>query len=107
MVTEVVTFKLPDAMTRAQVVAAFRKSVSAWRGNPDLIRKQFLFDETRKLGGGVYLWRSLEDSKRWHGDEYRKRIRETYGSDPSFTYYETPIALDNPSGTVNDDGGSA
>lgn len=36
MITEVVTFKLPQGMTREDVVAAFRKSAPTWRANPDL-----------------------------------------------------------------------
>ena len=95
MITELVTFKLPDGMTRQQVVDAFRKSVPAWSANPDLIRKNYIYDAANGLGGGIYLWKRLEDAKRWHGDAFRQRIIEMFGSEPKSVYYETPIVIDN------------
>ena len=107
MITEVVTFKLPAGMTREQVVEAFRKSVPTWSGNPDLIRKNYLYDPTKGVAGGVYLWKTIDDAKRWHGDAFRKRVAEVYGSEPTSTYYETPIAIDNPTKNVSDDAAAA
>lgn len=95
MITEIVTFKLPGGMTRQQVVDAFRKSVPVWSENPDLIRKNYIYDAANGLAGGVYLWKKVEDAKRWHGDAFRKRIAETFGNEPKSIYYETPIVIDN------------
>ena len=39
MITEVITFGIPDGMTREEVVANFRRSAPGWRADPDLIRK--------------------------------------------------------------------
>ena len=71
-----------------------------WSGN-------YLYDPARGLAGGVYLWKSIDDAKRWHGDAFRKRIAEKYGSEPTSIYYETPIAIDNSTRTVSDDAGAA
>ena len=107
MITEIVTFKLPAGMTRGEVVDGFRQSVPTWSGNPDLIRKYYLYDPAKGLAGGAYLWNNIDDAKRWHGDAFRKRIAEKYGSEPVSIYYETPIAIDNPTRTVSDDAGAA
>jgi hypothetical protein len=107
MITEIVTFKLPAGMTREQAVEAFRKSVPIWSGNPDLIRKNYLYDAGKGVGGGVYLWNSIKDAKRWHGDAFRKRVADIFGSEPTFTYYETPIVIDNPTQKVSDEAGAA
>ncbi len=104
MITEIVTFNLSAALTREQVASAFRKSVEVWRQNPDLVRKYYLYDPVKKQGGGVYLWRRLDDAKRWHGEGYQQKIREIFGSEPSFAYFETSIVIDNVSGTVSDEG---
>ena len=84
-------------MTREDVVAAYRKTAPIWRGNPECIRKCYLYDAERGLGGGAYLWRSLEAAKLAHGDAWRKMINELYGSEGqiSITYFETPIVADN------------
>lgn len=103
MITEVVTFKLPPGMTREQLVANFRQTAPKWHANPDLVRKNYLYDATNQLGGGVYLWRSMEDAQRWHDETFRKKVVEVYGSEPTIHYYETPIVVDNEAGKITDE----
>jgi hypothetical protein len=50
------------------------------------------------------LWKQLEDAKRGHDDAFRKRIKDTFGDEPVFAYFETPIAIDNTTGAVMDEG---
>jgi hypothetical protein len=97
MISEVVTFKLRAGMTRAEVVAMYRKTSSIWRNNPDCIRKCYLFDGEKHLGGGAYLWKNIEAAKMAHGEEWRRMINDLYGSEDqiSITYFETPIVADN------------
>lgn len=95
MITELVTFALPAGMTRDQVVESFRKSVPAWSANADLIRKNYIYDPANGVAGGVYLWKNVDDAKRWHGEAFRKRIAEMFGNEPKSVYYETPIVVDN------------
>jgi len=95
MITEIVLFSLPEGMTREQVVAAFRDSAPKWRANRDLIRKNYLYDAEKRQGGGAYLWKDIAAAKRWHGEEFRKLVRQRYGSEPVFQYFETPVVVDN------------
>jgi hypothetical protein len=95
MITEFVTFTLPNGMTRKQLIENYRQTAPKWRQNPDLIRKNYLFDESGGLGGGVYLWKTLVAAKRWHDESWRSKVRELYGSEPSIRYFETPIVVDN------------
>jgi len=103
MITEIVLFHLPDGMTREDAIAKYRLSVPGWRANPDLIRKTFLFDETTRRGGGVYNWKSMEAARSGHGPEFQKRIQATFGSQPEFQYFETPIVIDNTTNHVIDE----
>jgi hypothetical protein len=103
MITEIVLFRLPDGMSREDAIAKYRLSVPIWQANPDLIRKAFLFDENSRRGGGVYHWKSIEAAKKGHGPEFQKRIQATFGSQPEFQYFETPIVLDNTTKRVVDD----
>ena len=97
MITEVITFKLRPGMTREDVVAAYRRTAPIWRANPDCIRKSYLYDADRGLGGGAYLWKSLDAAKLAHGEAWRQMINELYGSEDqiSIAYFETPIVADN------------
>jgi hypothetical protein len=103
MITEIVTFKLPEGMTRDQLVANFRQTAPKWHENPDLIRKNYLYESANGLGGGVYLWKNMDDAKRWHNDAFRKKVLEVYGSEPTITYFETPIVVDNAAGKITDE----
>jgi len=97
MISEIVTFKLRLGMTRAEVVALYRRTAPLWRANPDCIRKCYLYDAANHLGGGAYLWKSLAAAKRAHGEAWRRMIDDLYGSDGqiTITYFETPIVADN------------
>lgn len=93
MITEIVLFDLPKGTTREQAIATFRESAPKWQEPAELVRKYYLFDGFQ--AGGVYLWKSKDAARKWHGDAFRQRIRAVFGSEPTFTYYETPVIVDN------------
>ena len=103
MITEIVTFKLPDGTTREEVFSAFEKTVPTWAENPDLIRKTYLFDAETGIAGGVYLWKEKAHAEKWHGAEYRKKVKDLYGAEPESQFFETPIVVDNRSGEIEKD----
>lgn len=102
MITEIVTFELSPDLSREQLLAKYKGTAEKWRQNPDLIHKQYFYDADRHLGGGVYLWKSLEAAKHWHGDAYRKMIQEVYGSQPDCRYLDGCLVVDNLAGLVFD-----
>ena len=102
MITEIVSWRLPDGMTRAEVTAKLRASVPIWQANPDLVHKAFLYDEASRRVGGVYLWKSLEAARQAHGPAFQERISSVYGAKPEFQYFESPIVIDNAAGQVID-----
>lgn len=98
MITEIVTFTIPAGMSREAVVALYEKSVPTWKANPDLLRKNYLYDPDGGKGGGIYTWKTLAAAQAGHGEAFRARIRETFGADPEFAYFDTPIVVDNEHG---------
>lgn len=104
MITEIITFGLPDGMTREEVVANYRRSAPSWRADPDLIRKNYLYDAESRRAGGVYLWRSLDAAQRARNAAWLERVRATYGSEPVVQYFETPLVADNALGETIDEG---
>ena len=77
MITEVITFGIPDGMTREEVVANFRRSAPGWRANPDLIRKNYLYDAEGRRAGGAYLWRDIAAARRAYDQAWLERVRCT------------------------------
>ncbi len=106
MITEIITFAIPEGMTRDDVIANYRRSAPTWRANPDLIRKNYLFDAETGRAGGVYTWRTMEAARRARGDAWLERVRRTYGSEPTVQYFETPLVADNALGETIDEAAS-
>ena len=100
MITEIVTFKLPQGSKREDVLANFETTASVWGQNPDLIRKNYLFDAENNVAGGVYLWREKAHAEKWHGEAFRARVRQLYGAEPNSQFFETPIVVDNLTGEI-------
>lgn len=103
MITEIVMFALPDGMTREQVFANYRKTAPNWHANPELLRKNYLYDEAGRRGGGVYLWNDVAAAKRWHDGAWIEKAAAIYGARPTFQYFETPIVVDNVARNIVDD----
>ena len=100
MITEIVRFDLPADMPRAKVIELFKATVPRWQSNPDLIRKQYLYDPEGAQGGGIYLWKTKADALSAHDDAWCDMAESIYGSRPRFDYFETPLVVDNSIGEV-------
>ena len=87
MITLIVYFKLPDAMTREEIISKFEQTVQKWSDNQDLIRKNYLIDLDRGIAGGVYLWKEKMHADIWLGAEFRKMVKENYGEEPNISVF--------------------
>jgi hypothetical protein len=104
MIIEIVSFTHRAGQTRAEILDQARAVAPNWQANPDLIRKHFLLGENG-AGGGVYLWPSREAAERAHGPEWRAAVRQRTGSEPTMTYFEVIMTVDNERGTVTEPAG--
>jgi len=97
MITAIVQFQVPAGTTREQVFDNMQNVAPRFQGMPGLLRKNFLFDEARGVGGGVYTWESREaaDTVYAEGGPWRESIRNLYGVDPEIVFFETPVIVDN------------
>ena len=100
MITEIINFKLPAGMTREEIIFKYEQTAPKWRNNPDLIRKNYLIDLDRGIAGGVYLWKEKMHAEIWLGAEFRKMVKDNYGEEPTFQFFETPIVVDNLTGDI-------
>lgn len=105
MITEYVLFALPPGITREAVVAGMHEVAPRWQREADLIRKTFIYDPANGRAGAFYLWTSRASAEAAHDEAWRQRIRASYGSEPSVSYFETPLVVDNALGQVIAEGG--
>lgn len=102
MITAIVQFKVADGVGSDEVLTNMQNAAPRFETVPGLIRKNFLFDEERGTGGGVYTWETREAAEALYaeGGPWREAIRNLYGVDPEITWFETPIIVDNAMGEI-------
>lgn len=100
MITAIVEFRLPQPMSAAQAKETFLSTAPKYQGMPGLIRKYYFLSEDGSKAGGIYLWQSRADAERVYSDEWKAFVRGKYGSDPSLTYLECPVVVDNLSNAI-------
>ncbi|MFH0787315.1 MAG: YdhR family protein [Pseudomonadota bacterium] len=95
MIAAIVEFKLPQPISRQKGQEIFLSTAPKYRDVPGLLRKYYLLSEDGAPAGGVYLWKSREQAEELYTEEWRKFVRGKYGSQPSVTYFESPVIVDN------------
>jgi hypothetical protein len=102
MITAIVQFKVADDVGRDEILTNMGNVAPRFESVPGLIRKNFLLDADRGVGGGVYTWESRDAAEALYaeGGAWREAIRNLYGVDPEITWFETPIIVDNAIGEI-------
>lgn len=100
MITVIVQFKLPQAISREKAREVFSSTAPKYREIRGLIRKYYLLSEDGATAGGVYLWESREYAERLYTAEWKSFIREKYGAEPMVTYFDSPVVVDNVAGSI-------
>ena len=100
MITALVQFKLPQAISREKARDIFAGTAPKYREINGLIRKYYVLSQDGGTAGGVYLWKSQEDAERLYTNEWKEFIFDKYGALPSVTYFESPVIVDNITGEI-------
>ena len=95
MMNEVITFQLPEGITRNDVIKYYEDTTDKWRNINELIRKSCIYDEEARLGVGIYHSETTAAADQWHDAEWCKFVKELYGSDPVVRRFGVPIVADN------------
>jgi len=103
MITAITTFQLPKPITREEARSIFLSTAPKYQGVPGLFRKCYILSEDGKTAGGIYLWNSRADAEAMYTESWRAFVREKYGTDPSVTYFESPVVVDNTTNEILSD----
>ena len=95
LITTITTFSLPKAITLAEAREIFKSTAPKYQGVSGLLRKQYVLSEDGKTAGGVYLWQTRADAEAMYTEAWREFVRAKYQTEPSVTYFETPVVVDN------------
>ena len=100
MITAFVEFKLPKPITLAEAKATFLSTASKYQGMVGLIRKYYYLSDDGAKAGGIYLWESRALAEQVYTEEWKAFVRGKYGSEPSLTYLECPVVVDNTTNEI-------
>ena len=103
MITSITTFKLQKPITRDEAQRIFQSTAPKYRGVAGLLRKTYILSEDGATAGGVYLWKSRADAEALYTESWKAFVREKYGTDPSITYFDSPIIVDNVTNEIISD----
>ena len=95
MITAITTFSLPKPITREEARSIFLSTAPIYRGVQGLFRKTYVLSEDGMTAGGISFWNSRGEAEALYTDAWRARAREKYGADPTVTYFESPVVVDN------------
>lgn len=104
MITTITEFKLPKPITREEAQNIFLSTAPKYQNVPGLVRKCYILSQDGKTVGGIYLWNSRAEAESMYTESWRNFVREKYGSEPSVTYFETPVVVDNFTNKILSDG---
>lgn len=95
MITAVTTFELPKPITREEARSIFLSTAPLYREVPGLFRKTYVLSDDGMTAGGIYFWNSRREAEALYTEAWRARAREKYGADPTVSYFESPVVVDN------------
>jgi hypothetical protein len=95
MITAITTFQLKKPVTREEARSIFLSTAPTYQGVAGLFRKSYVLSEDGNSVGGIYLWNSRAEAEAMFTDSWRAYVREKYDSDPSVTYFDSPVVVDN------------
>jgi hypothetical protein len=95
MIIAITNFQLPKPVTRDEARSIFLTTAPTYQGVAGLYRKSYVVSEDGNSVGGIYLWNSRAEAEAMFTESWRAFVREKYGSDPSVTYFDSPVVVDN------------
>ena len=95
MITALTSFKLPKPVTHEEARRIFQSTAPTYLGVKGLFRKTYIVSDDGATVGGVYLWNSRAEADAMYTDAWRAFVRNKYGTEPTVTFFDSPVTVDN------------
>lgn len=103
MIIAITAFRLPKPITRSEARDIFLSTASTYQGVAGLVSKHYVLSEDGSTAGGIYLWDSRAEADATYTDSWKAFVREKYGTEPSVTYFDSPVVVDNITQEIRSD----
>lgn len=95
MIIAITAFTLSKPITLEAARSIFLSTAPTYRGVPGLLKKHYVLSEDGVTAGGVYLWNSRAEAEAMYTEAWRAFVRDKYNTEPSVTYFDSPVTVDN------------
>ncbi len=103
MIIAITSFSLPKPITLEEARSIFLSTAPTYRGVQGLLRKHYMLSEDGASAGGVYLWNSKAEAEAMYTEAWRAFVRAKYNTDPTVTYFHSPVLVDNLAQQISTD----
>ena len=103
MIVVVTSFTLPKPITLDEARSIFLSTAPTYRGVRGLLRKHYVLSHDGTTAGGVYFWNSKADAEAMYTESWRSFVREKYRTEPTVTYFDSPVVVDNEAQQIRTD----
>src|SRR4029077_5379197 len=95
MIIAITNFQLPKPVTREEARSIFLTTATTYQGVTGLVRKSYVVADDGNSVGGIYLWTSRAEAEAVFTESGRAFVRGKDHSEPSVTYFDSPVTVDN------------
>ena len=103
MITVITSFQLPKPITRDEARIIFLSTAPTYQGVAGLVRKCYVLSQDGNTAGGIYLWNSRAEADAMYTESWKEFVRKKYGTEPSLTYFDSPVVVDNVTNEILSD----
>ncbi len=100
MISALVQFSLANPMPADKMAEVSEANAPLYEGMPGLVRKYYVSTDGGSSVGGIYLWEDRASAEACWNDAWRERVTGAYGSEPTITWFDCPVVLDNRHGEL-------
>ena len=94
MIMTIVTFNISSDLTDSDLKEKFLETSPIYKDTPSLIGKNYIYDTSKDLAGGIYCFDNIENAKSWFDEDRVKWITDRFSA-PDIKFYENPVIVDN------------
>ncbi|MBV6631580.1 MAG: hypothetical protein KI792_00960 [Alphaproteobacteria bacterium] len=89
-----VRFPKPSDWDEEKLFAKFVDTAPLYHDVDGLMRKDYHYDPTTGLCGGLYFWDDEAKARAFHQGMWLERLAANYGAEPEITWLQIPVTAD-------------
>ena len=99
MFVVIVKFKISNDIDKNSIKEKFKETAPMYQETIGLIRKNYLFNESQNIAGGVYIFDNPNNAHAWFDESRIQWLTDRY-SEPEISYFDSPVEVNNDSNKI-------